>query len=108
MSTLAFQPEGERYYAEGYWRDGDLWGDFDARVDEHPDKVALVLDDRQMTFAGLRRAAVRMSDGPADGGVQPGAAVALCARHSLEAAVALLGCLHRGAVLAPLPPMFNV
>ena len=23
--TLAFQPEAERYYAEGYWRDGDLW-----------------------------------------------------------------------------------
>ena len=21
-STLAFQPEAERYYAEGYWRDG--------------------------------------------------------------------------------------
>ena len=22
MSTLSFQPEAERYYAEGYWRDG--------------------------------------------------------------------------------------
>ena len=32
----------------------------------------------------------------------------LLGRHSIEAAVALLGCLHRGVVLAPLPPMFNV
>ena len=31
----------------------------------------------------------------------------LLGRHSIEAAVAMLGGLHRGAVLAPLPPMFN-
>ena len=31
----------------------------------------------------------------------------LLGRHSIEAAVAMLGCLHRGVVLAPLPPMFN-
>ena len=23
----AFQPDAERYYAEGYWRSGDLWED---------------------------------------------------------------------------------
>ena len=28
MTTVTFQPEAARYYAEGYWRDGDLWGDF--------------------------------------------------------------------------------
>ena len=32
MSTLSFQPEADRYYAEGYWRSGDLWGDFAARA----------------------------------------------------------------------------
>ena len=31
----------------------------------------------------------------------------LLGRHSIEAAVAMLGCMHRGVVLAPLPPMFN-
>ena len=40
--------------------------------------------------------------------MQPGDVVLLLGRHSIEAAVALLGCLHRGVVLAPLPPMFNV
>ena len=50
--TLAFQPEAERYYADGHWRDGDLWEDFDRRVEEHPDKVALILEDREVTFAG--------------------------------------------------------
>src|SRR3954453_5286304 len=105
--TLAFQPEAERYYADGHWRDGDLWEDFDRRVEEHPDKVALILEDREVTFAGLRRAAVGVSGRLADGGVEPGDVVILLGRHSIEAAVAMLGCLHRGVVLAPLPPMFN-
>ena len=106
-ATLAFQPEAERYYAEGYWRDGDLWSDFDARATEHADRVALVLDDRSVTYAELRRAAIGVSNRLAEGGVQPGEVVILLGRHSIEAAVAMLGCLHRGVVLAPLPPMFN-
>src|SRR5436190_12177979 len=105
--TLAFQPEADRYYAEGYWREGDLWSDFSHRVDEHPSKVALILDDRQVTFEELRRAAVGVSRKLADGGVEPGDVVILLGRHSIEAAIAMLGCMHRGAVLAPLPPMFN-
>jgi cyclohexanecarboxylate-CoA ligase len=108
MSNLDFQPDAERYYAEGHWRDGDLWSDFAARVEEHPEKVALVLDDREVTFEQLRRAAIGISNKLAEGDVQPGDIVVMLGRHSIEAAVAMLGCLHRGAVLAPLPPMFNV
>ena len=106
-ATLAFQPEAERYYAEGYWREGDLWSDFDARAKEHADRVALFLDDRSVTYAELRRAAIGVSNRLSEGGVQPGEVVILLGRHSIEAAVAMLGCLHRGVVLAPLPPMFN-
>ena len=108
MSTLSFQPEADRYYAEGYWRQGDLWGDFAARAHAAPDKVALILDDRRITYEELRRAAVALSRRLAAGTVQPGDVVLLLGRHSIEAAVALLGCLHRGVVLAPLPPMFGV
>ena len=108
MSTLSFQPDADRYYADGYWRPGDLWGDFAARAHAEPDKVALVLDDRRVTYDELRRAAVALSARLAAGSVQPGDVVLLLGRHSIEAAVALLGCLHRGVVLAPLPPMFNV
>src|SRR4051812_43186453 len=48
-----------------------------------------------------------LSPGLAEGGVGGGEVVILLGRHSIEAAVAMLGCLHRGVVLAPLPPMFN-
>jgi acyl-coenzyme A synthetase/AMP-(fatty) acid ligase len=107
ISTLEFQPEAERYYAQGYWQDGDLWSDFDARSREHAARVALVLEDRAVTYAQLRRAAVALSHRLADAGVGPGEVVILLGRHSIEAAVAMLGCLHLGVVLAPLPPMFN-
>ncbi|MEA2885390.1 MAG: hypothetical protein QOH32_4674, partial [Bradyrhizobium sp.] len=107
VSTLEFQPEAERYYAQGYWQDGDLWSDFDARSREHASRVALVLEDRTVTYAELRRAAVALSHRLADAGVGAGEVVILLGRHSIEAAVAMLGCLHRGVVLAPLPPMFN-
>ena len=108
MSTLSFQPEADRYHAEGYWRPGDLWEDFAARADAEPDKVALVLGARRVTYDELRRAAVALSGRLAAGSVRPGDVVVLLGRHSIEAAVALLGCLHRGVVLAPLPPMFNL
>ena len=108
MSTLSFQPEAERFYAEGYWRSGDLWADFAARAEAQPGKVALILDDRRVTYDELRRAAIALSARLAAGSVAPGDVVILLGRHSIEAAVALLGCLHRGVVLAPLPPMFNI
>ena len=108
MTTLSYQPDADRYYAEGHWRPGDLWDDFAARAHAQPDKLALVLDDRRVTYDELRRAAVALSARLAARSVQPGDVVVLLGRHSIEAAVAMLGCLHRGVVLAPLPPMFNV
>jgi acyl-CoA synthetase (AMP-forming)/AMP-acid ligase II len=107
MSTLRFQPEAARFYAEGHWRPGDLWGDFAARAAATPEKPALILDDRTVTYGELWRGAVSVSARLAAAGVEPGDVIVLLGRHSIEAAVAVLGGLHRGAVLAPLPPMFN-
>src|SRR3954466_8005581 len=108
ISTVEFQPEAERYYAQGYWQDGDLWSDFEARSREHANRVALRLENGVVRYSELRRAAVAVSHRLADAGVAPGDVVILLGRHSIEAAVAMLGCLHRGVVLAPLPPMFGV
>jgi acyl-CoA synthetase (AMP-forming)/AMP-acid ligase II len=108
MSTLSFQPEAEHYYAEGHWREGDLWEEFAARAAEAPDKVALVLSDGYVSYDELRRAAIALSGRLATLAAEPGDAVILIGRHSVAAVVALLGCLHRGLVIAPLPPMFSV
>ncbi len=107
MSRPAFQPEAAAYYAAGHWRSGDLWSDFAARVREQPDKPALVAGERTITYGELECAAIALSGRLAAASVAPGDVVLLLGRHSIEAAVALLGCLHRGVVAAPLPPMFN-
>src|SRR4051795_9976140 len=91
MSTLRFQPEAARFYAEGHWRSGDLWGDFAARAAATPDKLALILDERVGTYRELRRRGGAPPARLAAGGVRPGDVVVLLGRHSIEAAVAFLG-----------------
>jgi cyclohexanecarboxylate-CoA ligase len=107
MSTLPFQPDAERYYSEGYWRAGDLWGEFARSASADPAKPALIAEERSISYGDLRRAAVALSARLVTDGVRPGDVVLLLGRNSIEAAVGLLACFHRGAVAAPLPPMFG-
>jgi acyl-CoA synthetase (AMP-forming)/AMP-acid ligase II len=107
MSTLAFQPDARSYYDEGHWRPGDLWSDFAARAGEHPERVAIRAGDASISYGELERAARALSGRLGAHGVATGDVVVLLGRHCVEAVVALLGVLHRGAVLAPLPPMFG-
>jgi acyl-coenzyme A synthetase/AMP-(fatty) acid ligase len=107
MSILASQPDAGRYYAEGYWRPGDLWSGFAARASLAPAKTALIVGERHISYAGLEQAAVTFSGRLAAHSVGTGDVVLLLGRNGIEAAVALLACFHRGAVAGPLPPMFG-
>src|SRR5436305_11554360 len=107
MSTLAFQPAAERFYAEGFWRDGDLWSEFVRHADADETKAALIVEDRSISYDELRRAAIALSARLAASGIAAGDVVLLLGRNSIEAAVGMLACFHRGAVAAPLPPMFG-
>ena len=107
MSILVFQPDAERYYAEGYWRSGDLWGEFASCASVAAGKTALVVGEESITYEELERAGVALSARLAGSSVQRGDVVLLLGRNSIEAAVALLACFHRGAIAAPLPPMFG-
>jgi len=107
VATRKHEPEVTGYYEQGFWRHADLWQDFDARVEQRPDKPALVCGDATLTFGELRQAAAALSARLAREGVKPGEVVGLCGRHSIEAVIALMACFHRGAVLALVPPMFS-
>ncbi len=107
MSTLAFQPDAERFYSEGYWRPGDLWGEFARSAAAAPTKTAIHVDERSISYDELRLAAIAFSARLATHDVYRGDVVLLLGRNSIEAAVALLACFHLGAVAAPLPPMFG-
>jgi acyl-coenzyme A synthetase/AMP-(fatty) acid ligase len=107
MSALAFQPDAADYYARGHWRADDLWSDFEAVVTADPPKDAVRAGERAIAYGDLARAAAALSARLAAAGVERGDVVILLGRNSIGAAVALLTCFHRGAVAAPLPPMFG-
>jgi acyl-CoA synthetase (AMP-forming)/AMP-acid ligase II len=106
-ATRIHEPEARVYYARGFWRREDMWEDFEARARAVPDKPALICGDSTLTFDQLGRAATALSDRLSQQGVQAGHVVGLCGRHSIEAVVALMACIHRGAVMALFPPMFS-
>jgi acyl-coenzyme A synthetase/AMP-(fatty) acid ligase len=107
MATRRYEPEAVTYYTHGFWRREDMWQDFDARATAFADKPALICGDSTLTFAQLRHAATALSARLAADGVAPGDVVGLCGRHSIEAVVALFGCIHRGVTVALFPPMFG-
>jgi acyl-coenzyme A synthetase/AMP-(fatty) acid ligase len=107
VAPPVFQPDAADYYASGYWCAEDLCSDFEAVVAADPLKAALRVDERAIAYGDLAHAAAALSTRLAAGGVERGDVVILLGRNSIAAAIAVLACFHRGAVAAPLPPMFG-
>ena len=76
MSTLGFQPAAERYYADGFWRTGDLWSEFEARATAGSAYVLFTKSPGGVIATAARVAAFRpMIDAAANGtGVAPACA----------------------------------
>jgi acyl-coenzyme A synthetase/AMP-(fatty) acid ligase len=107
MATRRYEPEAQIYYTRGFWRREDLWHDFEQRVSEAPEKSALICGEESLSFGQLRHAAAALSARMADEGIASGDVIGLCGRHSIEAVIALMACVHRGATVALFPPMFG-
>ena len=69
-----------------------------------PEKIALIQDDRRLTYYELDRAMDRVAASLQRDGVKPGESVAICAGTSLEYACVFLGALRAGAAIAPIAP----
>ena len=72
-----------------------------------PDRVALVMEDRTLTYAELDRAAARLSGALAARGVAPGDRVTLHGPNSWQWVVAYYAVLRSGAILNPLNLMLT-
>ncbi len=70
----------------------------------HPGKVALIQDDRSMTWGELDAMMDRVAAGLQRDGVQKGQALSVCATTSIEYAALYLGGLRAGAAVAPIAP----
>ncbi|MET0658241.1 MAG: AMP-binding protein, partial [Steroidobacteraceae bacterium] len=77
---------------------------FRERAAAHPDRVALVCDDRQLTYAELDQRSDVLARYLISAGVRDGSVVALCCQRSLEAIIAALAILKSGGAYLPLDP----
>ncbi len=69
-----------------------------------PDRVAVIFEGEQLTFAALEKRANQLAQRLQGIGVGPDAAVGLCFERSLDLIVGLLGILKAGGAYVPLDP----
>ena len=74
---------------------------FEAQVRHRPDAIAIVHENRQMSYGELARRANRYAHYLRAQGVGPDTIVGVCAERSIEMAVAMLGILKAGGAYLP-------
>jgi amino acid adenylation domain-containing protein len=79
---------------------------FEEQVERTPDAVAVVFEDRQLTYAELNKKANRLAHYLQTLGVGPEARVGICLERSLEMVIGLLGILKAGGTYVPLDPAY--
>ena len=69
-----------------------------------PEAIALVHDERRLTYGEFDRLCERIGAALQRDGLAPRDVIAACARTSIEYVALFVGALRAGAVIAPLPP----
>ena len=93
-------------YVEGDPRYPTVVDALDAAADLEPDRIALICEDRQFTFAEYRRAVAGMARHLA-GRYAPGDRIAMVMGNGIETAVALMGAYAARMQTAPLNPGYT-
>jgi crotonobetaine/carnitine-CoA ligase len=73
-----------------------------ARAEQHPDKIFVTFEDRELTYVDLESGSNRFANRLADIGLDPGASVALMLDNSPEFLVAWVGISKAGMVEVPI------
>ncbi|WP_101068457.1 MupA/Atu3671 family FMN-dependent luciferase-like monooxygenase [Roseovarius salinarum] len=80
--------------------------DFERQAAETPEAVALVFEDRALTFDDLNAQANAVASRLRAAGVGPGVAVGLCLRRSLDLVIGALAIMKAGGAYVPLDPEY--
>ncbi|WDV56930.1 amino acid adenylation domain-containing protein [Streptomyces coeruleorubidus] len=83
-------------------RESTVVQEFEARVEESPDSVAVVVSGVETSYAELNARANRLAALLRERGVEPGTRVGLCLRRNLDLTTAILAVLKTGAAYVPL------
>src|SRR5215213_7151460 len=114
LSDLPLLSEAERHQLLFEWNDtrAEYPEDrcvhelFEERARRTPDAVALIFEERQLTYRELDRRANQLAHHLRALGVGPDVLVGICIERSLEMAVGLLGILKAGGSYVPLDPSY--
>ncbi|RYE96212.1 MAG: non-ribosomal peptide synthetase, partial [Oxalobacteraceae bacterium] len=79
---------------------------FEEQAAARPDAVALVFEEREISYAQLNRRANQVAQRLLQLGVRPDARVAICVERGPELIVGMLGILKAGAGYVPLDPAY--
>jgi len=77
---------------------------FEAQVERTPDAVALVFEDKQLTYGELNRRANQLAHYLRKLGVGPEVLVSICVERSLEMVIGQLGIVKAGGAFVPFDP----
>ncbi len=114
LSDLPLLTEAERRQLLVEWNDtkADYPKDlcihqlFEAQVEQTPDAIAVVFEDKQLTYGELNAQANQLAHYLCKLGVGPEVLVGICMERSLEIVVGLLGILKAGGAYVPMDPAY--
>ncbi len=84
--------------------DGGLHRLVETQVEKSPEAVAVVYNERHITYRELNRLSNRLAHALIGAGIRPDTPVGICAHRSLELMIGLLGIVKAGAAYLPLDP----
>lgn len=79
---------------------------FEAQVEKTPDAVAVIFEDKQLTYQEVNYQANKLAKYLQTLGVKPESLVGICVERSLEMLIGILGILKAGGVYVPLEPSY--
>jgi amino acid adenylation domain-containing protein len=114
LSELSLLTEAERQQVLVEWNDNKIDQQneqcihqlFEAQVERTPDAIAVVFQDRELTYGQLNRRANQLAHHLRALGVGPEIPVGICLKDPLQIVFGLLGTLKAGGVYVPLDPAY--
>jgi amino acid adenylation domain-containing protein len=111
MALISEQERGQLLYewnrtAADYPAGNCLQELFEDQVEQRPESVAVLYEDRQVTYGQLNRRANQVAHYLRMLGVQADDQIGLCLQRSVEMVTAMLGILKAGAAYVPLDPAY--
>lgn len=114
IAELPLLSEAERHQLVVEWNDTEseypsdkcIHQLFEEQVERTPDAIAVVFENKQLTYRQLNRRANQLAHHLQSLGVNANVLVGICVERSLEMVVGLLGILKAGGAYVPLDPNY--